>query len=85
MSIQDGAQRNIIASLLLALQFQVFFSITCVQLNLQSGTKVVDTLVSNGCFYQQFHSFIISFYLNAVNPSTPESMLFVVKERLEGL
>ena len=45
VNIQDGAQRNIIASLLLALQFQVFFSITCVQLNLQSGTKVVDTLV----------------------------------------
>ena len=28
---------------------------------------------------------IISFYLNAVNPPTPESMLFVDKERLEGL
>ena len=45
MNIQDGAQRNIIASLLLALQFKVFFSITCLQLNLQSGTKVVDALV----------------------------------------
>ena len=39
----------------------------------------------NGCFYQQFHSFIISFHSNAVNPPTPESMLFEVKERLEGI
>ena len=28
---------------------------------------------------------IISFYLNAVNPPTPESMFFEIKERLEGL
>ena len=51
---------------------------------LQSGTQVVDTLVQNGCFYQQFHSSIISFLLNAVNPLTPKSMLSEVKERLEG-
>ena len=30
-------------------------------------------------------SFIISLYLNAVNSPTSESMLFVDKERLEGL
>ena len=35
--------------------------------------------------FQQFHSFIISFYLIAVNPLIPESMLFVVKEWFEGL
>ena len=34
---------------------------------------------------QQFHSLIISFCLNTINPPTPESMLFVVKERIEGL
>ena len=34
----------------------------------QSGTKVVDTLVENGCFCQTFNSFIISFRLNTVNP-----------------
>ena len=39
----------------------------------------------NGCFYQQLHSLIISFCLNAVSPITPESMLFVAKERLQGL
>ena len=50
----------------------------------QSETKAVDTLVENGCFYQTFNSFIISFLLNAVNPLTPESMLSEVKERLEG-
>ena len=37
---------------------------------LQSGTKVVDTLVENGCFCQTFSSFIISFRLNAANPLT---------------
>ena len=37
---------------------------------LQSGTKVVDTIVSNGCFYQSFNSFIISCLLNAANPLT---------------
>ena len=46
--------------------------------SLQSGTKVVDTLL--------FHSFIISFPLNAVNPPhpTPEPVLAEVNERLEG-
>jgi len=34
---------------------------------------------------QQFHSLIISFCLNTINPPTPESMLFVVKEGFEGL
>ena len=34
---------------------------------------------------QQFHSLIILFSLNTINPPTPESMLFVVKERIEGL
>ena len=34
---------------------------------------------------QQFHSLIILFCLNTINPPTPESMLFVVKDRLEGL
>ena len=38
---------------------------------LQSGTKVVDTLVWNGCFCQTFNSSIISFRLNAINPLTP--------------
>ena len=33
----------------------------------------------------KIHSFIISFCLNVVNPPIPESMLFIVKERLEGL
>ena len=42
--------------------------ITFVQVNLQSETKVVDTLVWSECFYQHFHTFIISFYLNAINP-----------------
>lgn len=50
---------------------------------LLSETKVVDTLVLNECFYKQLHSFIFSLYLNAVNPPTPKSMLFVAKERLE--
>ena len=51
---------------------------------LQSGTKVADTLVWNGCFYQTFNSLIISFLLSAVNSITPppESMLSEVKERL---
>ena len=34
---------------------------------------------------QQFHSLIISFCLSTINPPTPESTLFVVKERIEGL
>ena len=50
---------------------------------LQSGRKRVLLLLN------KFHTYIISFYLNAVNPPpptpTPESMLFVVKERLVGL
>ena len=54
----------------------------------QSGTKEVDTLVENGCFYQTFNSFIIPSLLNAVSPLTPpsppESMLSELKERLEG-
>ena len=54
-----------------------------VDMPLQSGTKLVDTLVENECFYQQFHLFIISTYLNVVNYPTPKAMLFVVKERLE--
>ena len=38
------------------------------------------------CFFQTFNSFIISFFLNAVNPLTPppESALSEVNERLEG-
>ena len=35
---------------------------------LQSRTSVIDTLVEYARFYKQFHSFIISFCLNAVNP-----------------
>ena len=38
---------------------------------LQSRTNVVDTLVEYARFDKQFHSFIISFCLNAVNPPTP--------------
>ena len=53
-------------------------------MELQSGTKVVDTLVSNGCFYQTFNSLIISFLLNAINPLNPKSMLSEIKERIEG-
>ena len=34
---------------------------------------------------QQFHSFFISVCLNALNPPTPESTLYVMKVRLEGL
>ena len=34
---------------------------------------------------QQFHSLIFSFCLNTINPPSPESMLFVVKEGIEGL
>ena len=52
------------------------------EVRLQSGTKVVDTIVSNARFYQQT---IISFCLNAVIPPILESLLFVVNERLEGL
>ena len=52
------------------------------KIRLQSGTKVVDTLVSNACSYQQT---IISFCSNAVNPNILESLLLVVNERLEGL
>ena len=35
--------------------------------------------------FQQFHSLIISFCLNTINPPPPKSMLFVVKETIEGL
>lgn len=34
---------------------------------------------------QQFHSFFISVRLNALNSPTPESILYVMKVRLEGL
>ena len=34
---------------------------------------------------QQFHSFFISVRLNALNPPNPESILYVMKVRLEGL
>ena len=53
----------------------------------QSGTKVVETLVYNVCFYQQFHSFNSTFFFNTITPPppTPESMLSKVKERLKGL
>ena len=56
---------------------------------LQSRTNVVDTLVEYARFYKQFHSFIISFCLNAVNPPTPpppKSTLYCFSTgRLEGL
>ena len=55
------------------------------QILLQSGTKVVYTVVQNGCFSQTFNSFIISFLLNAVNPLTPRSNVVLSKKRLEGL
>ena len=42
-----------------------------------------DKIIRHTCL--KFHSFIISFCLNAVNPPIPESMLFIVKERLKGL
>ena len=38
-----------------------------------------------GAFINNFIHLLFSFYLNAVNPPTPESMLFEVKESLEGL
>ena len=57
---------------------------------LQSRKNVVDTLVEYARFYKQFHSFIISFCLNAVNPPTPppppKSTLYCFSTgRLEGL
>ena len=57
---------------------------------LQSRTNVVDTLVEYARFYKQFHSFIISFCLNAVNfptpPPPPKSTLYCFSTgRLEGL
>ena len=51
---------------------------------LQSGTKVVDTLVWNGCFYKTFNSFIISFLLNAVNPLTTRINVVWSKRRTWG-
>ena len=38
-----------------------------------------------GAFINNFIHLLFSFYLNAVNPPTPESMLFEVKESLEGV
>ena len=59
---------------------------------LQSRKNVVDTLVEYARFYKQFHSFIISFCLNAVNPPPPppppppKSTLYCFSTgRLEGL
>ena len=51
---------------------------------LQSGTKVVDTLVWNGCFYQTFSSFIISFLLNIVNPLSPRINVVWSKRKTWG-
>ena len=34
---------------------------------------------------QQFHSFLISVRLNALNPPTPESIMYVMEVRLDGL
>ena len=48
-----------------------------------SQATIRDKIICHTCL--KFHSFIISFCLNAVNPPIPESMLFTVKERLEGL
>ena len=57
---------------------------------LQSRKNVVDTLVEYARFYKQFHSFIISLCLNAVNPPPPppppKSPLYCFSTgRLEGL
>lgn len=51
------------------------------------GTKVVDILVYNSpnSTTQQFHSFFISVPLNALNPPTPKSILYVMKVKVEGL
>ena len=53
----------------------------------QSVTKVVDALVLNERFYQTI-SFIdytlLLFKRHKIPHPTPESMLFVVEERLEG-
>ena len=38
-----------------------------------------------GAFINNFIHLLFLFYLNAVNPPTPQSMLFEVKESLEGL
>ena len=44
---------------------------------LQSGTKVVDTVVWNGCFYQQFHLLIILFYLIChTSPHPPINVVY---------
>ena len=52
-----------------------------VDMPLQLGTKVVDTLVENECFYQQFHLFIISSYLNVVNYPTPKAIVVCGKRK----
>ena len=45
---------------------------------LQSRTNAVDTLVEYARFYKQFHLFIISFCLNAVNAPPPPPEINVV-------
>ena len=84
VNIQDGAQRNIIASLLLAVQFQAY-NVCAVKPTIRDKsswhTCVKRVLLST---ISSIYYFIL-FKHRKSPPPHPESMLFVVKERLEGL